>query len=91
MSHPLYSVVSTTYKVQAKLDPGWNIGSLAKGTPLTVVPMVEGTVKSEPGFEPAIDAKLFVLMNLFRGRETNGGVDMVLDMTILGRMLKEVI
>jgi len=45
--------------VRAKIDPGWKVGSLAKGTPLTVVPMVGGTVKSEPGFEPAIDAELY--------------------------------
>ncbi|KAF2866330.1 hypothetical protein BDV95DRAFT_208408 [Massariosphaeria phaeospora] len=28
------------------------------GAPLVIVPMVSGTVKSEPGFEPALDAEL---------------------------------
>ncbi|KAF2403523.1 hypothetical protein EJ06DRAFT_527148 [Trichodelitschia bisporula] len=34
------------------------IGSASRGTPLAVVPMTSGTVKSEPGFEPALNAEL---------------------------------
>lgn len=33
------------------------VGSVSRGTPLTVVPITGGTVRSEPGFEPAIEAK----------------------------------
>jgi hypothetical protein len=32
------------------------VGSISRGTPLTVVPIVGGTVLSEPGFEPIIEA-----------------------------------
>ena len=32
------------------------IGSASRGTPLTVVPISGGTVQSEPGFEPELDA-----------------------------------
>lgn len=33
------------------------VGSISRGTPLTVVPITGGTVLSEPGFEPRIEAK----------------------------------
>jgi hypothetical protein len=33
------------------------VGSISRGTPLTVVPIVGGTVLSEPGFEPIIEAE----------------------------------
>jgi hypothetical protein len=33
------------------------VGSVSRGTPLTVVPITGGTVRSEPGFEPTIEAK----------------------------------
>ncbi|KAL9065082.1 MAG: hypothetical protein Q9161_008466 [Pseudevernia consocians] len=32
------------------------VGSASRGTPLAIAAMVDGTVKSEPGFAPAIDA-----------------------------------
>src|SRR2546423_2047248 len=33
------------------------VGSVSRGTPLTVVPIIGGTVLSEAGFEPRIEAK----------------------------------
>jgi hypothetical protein len=33
------------------------VGSISRGTPLTVVPIIGGTVASEPGFEPSVEAK----------------------------------
>jgi hypothetical protein len=33
------------------------VGSISRGTPLTVVPITGGTVWSEPGFNPVIEAK----------------------------------
>ena len=33
------------------------VGSISRGTPLTVVPIIGGTVLSEPDFEPNIEAK----------------------------------
>jgi hypothetical protein len=32
------------------------VGSVSRGTPLTVVPIIGGTVLSEPGFKPNIEA-----------------------------------
>lgn len=32
------------------------VGSISRGAPLTVVPIIGGTVLSEPGFEPIIEA-----------------------------------
>ncbi|KAF2672471.1 hypothetical protein BT63DRAFT_477234 [Microthyrium microscopicum] len=61
------------FTVRAKIDPGWSVGSASRGTPLTVVPMVGGTVKSEPGFEPAVDAELHgVGYDYIRGDATGG-------------------
>ena len=39
------------------IDPPIGVGSVSRGTPLSVVPMTDGTIKSEPGFSPAIEAK----------------------------------
>jgi hypothetical protein len=33
------------------------VGSISRGAPLTVVPIIGGTVVSEPGFEPRVEAK----------------------------------
>jgi len=59
--------------VRAKLDPGLSIGSFSRGTPLTVVPMVGGTVRSEPGFEPALDAELFGVGYDYIRSDASGG------------------
>jgi RNA polymerase I-specific transcription initiation factor RRN6 len=36
------------------------------GSQLVIVPMVSGTVKSEEGFEPKLDAELYVCGNATR-------------------------
>jgi len=46
------------FTVRAKLDPSMQVGSASRGTPLAIVPMVGGYVKSEPGFMPTVDAEL---------------------------------
>ncbi|KAI9738650.1 MAG: hypothetical protein M1834_008155 [Cirrosporium novae-zelandiae] len=43
--------------IKVTIDPPFGVGSASKGTPLAVVPMTGGTVKSEPGFSPVIDAE----------------------------------
>lgn len=40
------------------IGPASPIGSLSRGTPLTVVPLVSGTFVSEPGFEVLVNARL---------------------------------
>ncbi|KAI9871043.1 MAG: hypothetical protein M1830_003504, partial [Pleopsidium flavum] len=43
--------------VLVSIDPPLGVGAYSKGTPLAVVPMTGGTVKSESGFSPEIDAE----------------------------------
>ncbi|KAF2682160.1 hypothetical protein K458DRAFT_479015 [Lentithecium fluviatile CBS 122367] len=45
------------FTVRVVIDAPMAVGGQA-GSSLVVVPMVSGTVKSEPGFEPALDAEL---------------------------------
>jgi hypothetical protein len=59
------------------------------GSQLAIVPMVSGTVKSEEGFEPKLDAELCVHIKTFFA-ESIGGADwslgMVSDTTIFTTM-----
>ncbi|MCJ1355905.1 MAG: hypothetical protein MMC33_005898 [Icmadophila ericetorum] len=43
--------------VLVSIDAPLGIGSHSKGTPLAIVPMTGGTVVTEPGFEPKLDAE----------------------------------
>ncbi|MCJ1462221.1 hypothetical protein MMC07_000821 [Pseudocyphellaria aurata] len=43
--------------LQVEIDPPFAVGSASRGTPLNVVPMVNGTVTSEPGFSPSWNGK----------------------------------
>ncbi|KAF2816438.1 uncharacterized protein BDZ99DRAFT_566265 [Mytilinidion resinicola] len=45
------------FTVRVVIDAPLSVGD-AKGSPLAIVPMTSGTVKSEPGFEPKLDAEL---------------------------------
>lgn len=45
------------FTVRVNIDKAIPVGGQA-GANLVIVPMVSGTVKSEPGFEPKLDAKL---------------------------------
>jgi len=45
------------FTVRVDIGPGLSVGA-QNGRALVVVPMVSGTVKSEPGFEPSLDAEL---------------------------------
>lgn len=45
------------FTVRVSIDAPLAVGG-ATGTPLAIVPMTGGTVKSEPGFEPVLDAEL---------------------------------
>ncbi|KAI9819988.1 MAG: hypothetical protein M1827_006558 [Pycnora praestabilis] len=45
------------FTILVSIDPPQPVGSASRGTPLAVVPMVGGTIKSEQGFEPKLDAE----------------------------------
>ncbi|KAK5251124.1 hypothetical protein LTR40_007223, partial [Exophiala xenobiotica] len=38
------------------IGPASNVGSLSRGAPLMVVPLVSATLRSEPGFPVEVDA-----------------------------------
>lgn len=46
------------FTVRVSIDAPMVVGAQA-GSDLVIVPMVSGTVKSEPGFEPVLDAELY--------------------------------
>jgi hypothetical protein len=47
------------FTVRVGIDAPMQVGGQA-GAQLVIVPMVSGTVKSEEGFEPVLDGKLYV-------------------------------
>jgi Protein of unknown function (DUF3237) len=48
--------LEAAFTIQVAIDPPLGVGSASRGTPLAVVPMTGGTMKSEPGFSPAVEA-----------------------------------
>ena len=52
------------------------VGSVTAGTPLVIVPMVGGTLKSEKGFEPALDAELYVSLSRFNNNQKTTSADL---------------
>lgn len=49
--------LKAAFTVRVNIDAPLQVGGQA-GSALVIVPMVSGTVKSEPGFEPKLDAEL---------------------------------
>ncbi len=45
------------FTIRVEIDAPMGVGSSSRGTPLAVVPMTGGTMKSEPDFFLTIDAK----------------------------------
>lgn len=53
-----YPSLQPALHLQIVIGPASPIGSLSRGTPLTVVPLISGTLVSEPGFPVRVDARL---------------------------------
>jgi len=51
-----FPTLEPAFTIHVTIDPPLGVGSSSRGTPLAVVPMTGGTVKSESGFSPALDA-----------------------------------
>ena len=51
-----FPTLEPAFTIQVVIEPPMGIGSSSRGTSLAVVPMLGGTMKSESGFSPAIDA-----------------------------------
>jgi Protein of unknown function (DUF3237) len=51
-----FPTLEPAFTIHVTIDPALAVGSSSRGTPLAVVRMTGGTVKSEPGFSPALDA-----------------------------------
>lgn len=47
-------------------------GSASRGTPLNVIPVVNGTVTSEPGFFPSLDGEFVGTGNDYIHHDPNG-------------------
>lgn len=54
-----FPTTTPAFTVRVNIDPALGVGSASRGTPLAIVPMTSGTVVSEEGFEPKVDAELF--------------------------------
>jgi Protein of unknown function (DUF3237) len=52
-----FPTLEPAFTIQVAIDAPVGVGSSSRGTPLAVVPMIGGTMKSESGFSPAVDAK----------------------------------
>lgn len=50
-----YPTLQPALRLVLNIGPMMNVGSLSRGTPLTVIPMVGGRLTSEEGFEVNID------------------------------------
>ncbi|KAF2473752.1 uncharacterized protein BDR25DRAFT_256583 [Lindgomyces ingoldianus] len=60
------------FTVRVDIDPPLPVGGQC-GTSLVIVPMVSGTVKSEPGFEPTLDAELHGVGYDYIHNDADGG------------------
>ena len=67
-----FPTLEPAFTLQVAIDPPIDIGSASRGTHLTVVPMIGGSMKSEPGFSPAVDATLKGVGNDYIHRDTTG-------------------
>ncbi|PVH95248.1 hypothetical protein DM02DRAFT_618053 [Periconia macrospinosa] len=52
-----FPTLQPAFTVRVDIDAPLSVGG-QKGSPLVIVPMISGTVKSEPGFEPELNAEL---------------------------------
>jgi RNA polymerase I-specific transcription initiation factor RRN6 len=52
-----FPTLTPAFTVRVAIDAPMSVGGQT-GSSLVIVPMVSGTVKSEPGFEPAFNGEL---------------------------------
>ncbi|KAG7001514.1 hypothetical protein G7Y79_00031g066290 [Physcia stellaris] len=69
---PRNAIVLMLIHLQVPIDVPFSVGSVSKGTPLSVVPMKNVILKSEPGFEPAIDAEIVGSANDYIHNDPDG-------------------
>jgi RNA polymerase I-specific transcription initiation factor RRN6 len=60
------------FTVRVDIDAPMQVGGQA-GSQLVIVPMVSGTVKSEPGFEPKLDGELHGVGYDYIHNDADGG------------------
>ncbi|KIW31351.1 uncharacterized protein PV07_03008 [Cladophialophora immunda] len=53
-----YPTLQPAFHLTVDIGPAQPIGSLSRGNPLTVVPLVAATLVSEPGFPVSVDASM---------------------------------
>lgn len=52
-----FPALEPAFTIQVTIDAPMGVGSSSRGNPLTIVPMTGGTMKSESGFSPSVDAR----------------------------------
>ncbi|RJE21048.1 hypothetical protein PHISCL_06619 [Aspergillus sclerotialis] len=60
------------FTVQVNIDAPFHVGSASRSNSLQVVPMTGGTLKSAPGFSPAIDAEFVGVGNDYIHADPDG-------------------
>lgn len=50
-----YPTLQPAMRLIIEVGPTMNVGSLSRGTPLTIIPLMAGRLVSEPGFEVNVD------------------------------------
>lgn len=51
-----FPTLEPAFTIQVAIDAPMSVGSASRGTPMAIVPLRDGTMKSESGFSPAVDA-----------------------------------
>lgn len=64
--------IKPAFTVQVNIDAPLAVGSASRSNPLQVVPMSGGTVKSAPGFSPALDAEFVGVGNDYIHADPDG-------------------
>jgi Protein of unknown function (DUF3237) len=67
-----FPTLEPAFTIRVAIDAPLSVGSSSRGTPLAVVPMTGGTVKSESGFSPALDATFKGVGNDFIHNDPTG-------------------
>ncbi|PYI19370.1 hypothetical protein BO86DRAFT_384652 [Aspergillus japonicus CBS 114.51] len=67
-----YPTLQPAFTIQVVIDAPLGVGSASRQNSLQVVPMTGGTIKSEPGFSPALDAEFVGVGNDYIHADADG-------------------
>lgn len=67
-----FPTLEPAFTLPVVIDNPVDVGSASRGTPLTMVPITGGSMKSEPGFSPEIDAEIKLPGNDYTHNDNSG-------------------